>query len=46
LILLMVPIMEEPEQQNCLAMVVFVSLLWATEVCHLGLRLLSAAILT
>jgi phosphate transporter len=36
LILLMVPIMEEPEQQNCLAMVVFVSLLWATEVCRPG----------
>ena len=32
IILLMVPIMEEPEQQNCLAMLVFVSLLWATEV--------------
>ena len=32
-ILLVVPIMEEPEQQNCLALVVFVSLLWATEVC-------------
>lgn len=31
-VLLVVPIMEEPEQQNCLAMVVFVSLLWATEV--------------
>lgn len=31
-ILLSVPIMEKPEQQNCLAMVVFVSLLWATEV--------------
>jgi phosphate transporter len=31
-VLLMVPIMEEPEQQNCLALVVFVSLLWATEV--------------
>lgn len=31
-ILLMVPIMEQPEQQNCLALVVFVSLLWATEV--------------
>jgi phosphate transporter len=30
-ILLWVPIMETPEQQNCLAMVVFVSLLWATE---------------
>lgn len=31
-VLLLVPIMEKPEQQNCLAMVVFVSLLWATEV--------------
>ncbi|KAF1851649.1 uncharacterized protein K460DRAFT_271602 [Cucurbitaria berberidis CBS 394.84] len=30
-VLLVVPIMEKPEQQNCLAMVVFVSLLWATE---------------
>lgn len=27
-----VPIMGKPEQQNCLAMLVFVSLLWATEV--------------
>jgi phosphate transporter len=35
-ILLAVPIMEEPEQQNCLALVVFVSLLWATEVCAHG----------
>lgn len=26
------PIMQEPEQQNCLAVLVFVSLLWATEV--------------
>jgi hypothetical protein len=34
-VLLTVPIMEEPEQQNCLAMVIFVSLLWATEVCAL-----------
>ena len=33
LVLLLVPIMEKPEQQNCLAMLVFVSLLWATEVC-------------
>lgn len=33
-VLLVVPIMEKPEQQNCLAMVVFVSLLWATEVCR------------
>ncbi|KAF1991314.1 SPX domain-containing protein [Aulographum hederae CBS 113979] len=31
LVLLLVPIMEKREQQNCLAMVVFVSLLWATE---------------
>lgn len=35
IILLVVPIMKKPEQQNCLAMLVFVSLLWATEV---GLR--------
>lgn len=32
LVLLLVPILEKAEQQNCLAMVVFVSLLWATEV--------------
>lgn len=31
-VLLAVPIMDEPEQQNCLAILVFVSLLWATEV--------------
>ncbi|GME49429.1 Sodium/sulfate symporter [Neofusicoccum parvum] len=31
LVLLLLPIMKEPEQQNCLALVVFVSLLWATE---------------
>ncbi|GES61522.1 plasma membrane phosphate transporter Pho87 [Aspergillus terreus] len=30
--LLTVPVMDKPEQQNCLAMLVFVSLLWATEV--------------
>lgn len=30
--LLFIPIMKKPEQQNCLAMLVFVSLLWATEV--------------
>jgi phosphate transporter len=30
--LIFIPIMELPEQQNCLAMLVFVSLLWATEV--------------
>ncbi|KAK7428812.1 low-affinity phosphate transporter [Neonectria magnoliae] len=29
--LLVVPLMEKPEQQNCLAMLIFVSLLWATE---------------
>ncbi|SPO05617.1 related to multidrug resistance protein [Cephalotrichum gorgonifer] len=31
LIILWVPIMEKAEQQNCLALLVFVSLLWATE---------------
>lgn len=31
-ILLSVPILNKPEQQNCLAMLVLVSLLWATEV--------------
>ncbi|KAL2753751.1 hypothetical protein ACRALDRAFT_1010593, partial [Sodiomyces alcalophilus JCM 7366] len=30
-ILLSVPIMDSPEQQNCLALLVFVSMLWATE---------------
>ncbi|EME88157.1 uncharacterized protein MYCFIDRAFT_71343 [Pseudocercospora fijiensis CIRAD86] len=30
-VLLVIPIMERPEQQNCLALAVFVSLLWATE---------------
>jgi phosphate transporter len=30
-ILLFLPLMELPEQQNCLALVAFVSLLWATE---------------
>lgn len=33
--LLFTPIMEKPEQQNCLAMLVFVSVLWATEVSQL-----------
>lgn len=42
LILLMVPIMDQPEQQNCLALVVFVSTLWATEVCHRLLHILKA----
>lgn len=31
LALLLLPIMKHPEQQNCLAMLVYVSLLWATE---------------
>jgi phosphate transporter len=31
-VLITVPILKQPEQQNCLAMVVVVSLLWATEV--------------
>lgn len=35
-LLLVIPTMEKREQQNCLAMLVFVSLLWATEV---GVRL-------
>jgi anion transporter len=30
-IVLFVPIMEKPEQQNCLALLIFVSMLWATE---------------
>jgi len=30
-VLLYIPIMKQPEQQNCLALVAFVSLLWATE---------------
>jgi len=33
-VLLLVPIMKKAEQQNCLAMLVLVSLLWATEVSH------------
>lgn len=33
-VLLFIPIMKHEEQQNCLAMLVFVSLLWATEVCQ------------
>lgn len=32
IVLLFVPIMKKTEQQNCLAMLIFVSLLWATEV--------------
>ena len=38
IILLVIPIMKKPEQQNCLAMLVFVSLLWATEVGRIGKR--------
>lgn len=38
MVLLFVPIMQQPEQQNCLAMLVFVSLLWATEVLSIKLR--------
>ncbi|PGG99535.1 phosphate transporter [Blastomyces parvus] len=30
-VMLVLPIMSKPEQQNCLAMLVFVSLLWSTE---------------
>lgn len=33
-VLLFVPFMDKPEQQNCLALVILVSLLWATEVCY------------
>ncbi|MCJ1465311.1 low-affinity phosphate transporter [Pseudocyphellaria aurata] len=32
MVFLMVPMMKHQEQQNCLAMLIFVSLLWATEV--------------
>lgn len=32
IVMLNLNIMEKPEQQNCLALLVFVSLLWATEV--------------
>ncbi len=42
-VLLAAPIMERPEQQNCLALVCFVSLLWATEVkCAPGTVLVEA----
>lgn len=37
-ILLAVPILDQPEQQNCFAMLVFVSALWATEVRTPGFR--------
>lgn len=45
-VLLLVPIMEKPEQQNCLAMLVFVSLLWATEVIPLFVTSLLIPFLT
>ena len=35
-VMLFVPIMKDPAEQNCLALVVFVSLLWATEVGAFG----------
>ena len=34
-LLVFIPFMEKPEQQNCLALLVLVSLLWATEVSNL-----------
>jgi hypothetical protein len=43
IVLLVVPTMEKREQQNCLAMVIFVSLLWSTEVC-MKLRLCCASL--
>lgn len=46
IILLVVPIMENPEQQNCLAMLAFVSLLWATEVIPLFVTALLVPFLT
>ncbi|KAL9618982.1 MAG: hypothetical protein Q9160_006376 [Pyrenula sp. 1 TL-2023] len=46
IVLLVVPIMEKPEQQNCLAMLIFVSLLWATEVIPLFVTSLLIPFLT
>ena len=46
LTLLFVPIMKKEEQQNCLAMLVFVSLLWATEVIPLFVTSLLVPFLT
>jgi phosphate transporter len=43
--LLNVPIMKKPEQQNCLAMLIFVSLLWATEV-HTASTILSKLLIS
>ncbi|RMZ85145.1 hypothetical protein DV738_g269, partial [Chaetothyriales sp. CBS 135597] len=45
-VLLFVPIMKKPEQQNCLAMLVFVSLLWATETIPLFVTSLLVPFLT
>lgn len=42
-VLLAVPIIKKPEQQNCLALLVFVSLLWATEVPTAPLTILGYA---
>lgn len=46
LVLLFIPIMEMPEQQNCLALLVFVSLLWATEVSVIRKEFVGASALT
>lgn len=46
LVLLHVPIMKKEEQQNCLAMLIFVSLLWATEVIPLFVTSLLIPFLT
>ena len=46
MILLFVPIMKKEEQQNCLAMLIFVSLLWATEVIPLFVTSLLVPFLT
>ena len=45
LIMLNAPIMKKPEQQNCLAMLVFVSLLWATEVRRVEMTTLSTCLI-
>ncbi|RMD44170.1 hypothetical protein DV735_g991, partial [Chaetothyriales sp. CBS 134920] len=45
-LLLFIPIMKKAEQQNCLAMLVFVSLLWATETIPLFVTSLLVPFLT
>lgn len=45
-ILLVAPILEAPEQQNCLAMLVLVSMLWATEAIPLFVTALLVPFLT